>query len=84
MGVINLSPHSFYQALPNHDEALKKAEQMVLDGVDIIDVGVGVVDIGAGIGIDVDVGVGVVGSEEERGIGAGLIDTDAAFVLNSR
>ena len=39
MGVINLSPHSFYQALPNHDEALKKAEQMVLDGVDIIDVG---------------------------------------------
>ncbi|OGT33591.1 MAG: dihydropteroate synthase [Gammaproteobacteria bacterium RIFCSPHIGHO2_02_FULL_39_13] len=39
MGVINLSAHSFYQALPHYSDALKKAEQMVCDGAGIIDVG---------------------------------------------
>lgn len=39
MGVINLSARSFYQALPNYSNALKKAEQMVCDGAGIIDVG---------------------------------------------
>lgn len=39
MGVINLSAQSFYHATPNYDHALRYAEQMVLDGADILDVG---------------------------------------------
>lgn len=39
MGVINLSPQSFYHATPNYDDALKLAEQMILDGADIVDIG---------------------------------------------
>lgn len=39
MGVINLSPNSFYQSLPQYSDALKKAVQMVADGALIIDVG---------------------------------------------
>ena len=39
MGIINLSPRSFYNAMPNDSDALKKAEEMVRDGAGIIDVG---------------------------------------------
>lgn len=39
MGVINLSPNSFYQALPVHAMALEKAEAMIEAGAAIIDVG---------------------------------------------
>lgn len=39
MGIINLSRDSFYQSLPNYDDALKKSEQMCRDGADIIDIG---------------------------------------------
>ncbi len=39
MGVINLSPHSFYNSLPDFSDALKKAEEMMLQGALIIDVG---------------------------------------------
>ncbi|MCX7120996.1 MAG: dihydropteroate synthase [Gammaproteobacteria bacterium] len=38
MGIINLSPDSFFQSL-NYSNALKKAEQMAIDGASIIDVG---------------------------------------------
>ena len=39
MGVINMSPDSFYRPYSSHDEILKIVEQMVESGVDIIDVG---------------------------------------------
>ena len=39
MGIINLSPDSFYLATPHSDDALKKAETMALQGAAIIDVG---------------------------------------------
>lgn len=39
MGIINLSPHSFYQALPTFSDALQKSIEMVAQGADIIDVG---------------------------------------------
>jgi len=39
MGILNLSAHSFYQAIPNYSDALKKAEEMIADGAKIIDVG---------------------------------------------
>ncbi|MCX7125612.1 MAG: dihydropteroate synthase [Gammaproteobacteria bacterium] len=39
MGIINLSRCSFYNAIPNYSDALKKAEEMVRDGAAIIDVG---------------------------------------------
>ncbi len=39
MGIINLSPQSFYHATPTYDDALRCAEQMVLDGADILDIG---------------------------------------------
>ncbi|OGT43383.1 MAG: dihydropteroate synthase [Gammaproteobacteria bacterium RIFCSPHIGHO2_12_FULL_40_19] len=39
MGIINLSPDSFYQASPNFVDALKKAEAMVMQGAAMIDVG---------------------------------------------
>jgi len=39
MGVINCSPNSFYQAIATQQQVLELAEQMVADGVDIIDIG---------------------------------------------
>ena len=39
MGIINGSPNSFYQTALQVDAVLSLAEQMVIDGVDIIDVG---------------------------------------------
>jgi dihydropteroate synthase len=39
MGIINLSPQSFYHATPNYDDALRLAEQMSQDGADILDIG---------------------------------------------
>lgn len=39
MGIVNLSPQSFYHATPNYDDALRLAEQMVLEGADILDIG---------------------------------------------
>lgn len=39
MGIINLSSDSFYQAIPNYSDALKKVIAMQADGADIIDVG---------------------------------------------
>ena len=40
MGIINLSPDSFSgDGCTSVDEAMRKASQMVEDGVDIIDVG---------------------------------------------
>jgi dihydropteroate synthase len=39
MGVINMSPDSFYRPYSSHDEILTTIEKMVASGVDIIDVG---------------------------------------------
>ncbi len=39
MGILNLSPHSFYKPCKNLDDAIALAAQMVSEGVDIIDVG---------------------------------------------
>lgn len=39
MGIINVSPHSFFQALPNFSDALKMAENMIEQGASIIDIG---------------------------------------------
>jgi dihydropteroate synthase len=39
MGVINVSPNSFYQSVNSIDAALRLAESMVFDGATIIDVG---------------------------------------------
>lgn len=39
MGVINVSPNSFYHPVSDVDGALREAEAMVVAGVDIIDVG---------------------------------------------
>ncbi|MCS7214426.1 MAG: dihydropteroate synthase [Candidatus Calescibacterium sp.] len=39
MGILNVSPDSFYVGYSDYNEALKVAEKMVLDGADIIDVG---------------------------------------------
>lgn len=39
MGIINLSPDSFYQPTSYFDAALKKADKMVSEGASIIDVG---------------------------------------------
>ena len=39
MGILNLSPLSFYNAIPNYDDALKKAERMTQEGAAILDVG---------------------------------------------
>ncbi len=39
MGVINMSPDSFYRPYSSHDEILKTVEGMVNSGVNIIDVG---------------------------------------------
>ena len=39
MGIINVSPDSFYQASPNFSDALNKAIAMVAEGAAIIDVG---------------------------------------------
>lgn len=39
MGIINLSPDSFYQASPTFSDALKKSIEMVSEGADMIDVG---------------------------------------------
>lgn len=39
MGIINLSPNSFYNACTNLDEALHLAERMVAEGADILDMG---------------------------------------------
>ena len=39
MGVINVSPQSFYQPVDSIDAALRAAESMVLDGASIVDIG---------------------------------------------
>ena len=39
MGVLNITPDSFYASSRYQDQWLKAAEQMVLDGADILDVG---------------------------------------------
>lgn len=39
MGVINLSPHSFYHSQPQQNQALKAAERLLAAGADILDVG---------------------------------------------
>ena len=41
MGVLNLTPDSFYSTsrVNSESEYIKKIDQMVLDGVDIIDLG---------------------------------------------
>ncbi|MBS0351139.1 MAG: dihydropteroate synthase [Proteobacteria bacterium] len=39
MGVINLSPDSFYQPYCSHDEILHAIERMIISGADIIDIG---------------------------------------------
>ncbi|HEX7847963.1 MAG TPA: dihydropteroate synthase [Chitinophagaceae bacterium] len=41
MGIINVTPDSFYSGsrFANNDELLKKAEQMLKDGADILDIG---------------------------------------------
>ena len=39
MGIINLSPNSFYNACHSLDEALHLAERMVQEGADILDIG---------------------------------------------
>lgn len=39
MGILNVSPDSFYVGYSDYNEALKVAEKMVLEGADIIDVG---------------------------------------------
>jgi len=39
MGIINLSPLSFYCATPTYDDALRYAEKMMLEGADILDIG---------------------------------------------
>ena len=39
MGVINVSPNSFFAATPEISYALRQVEQMVQAGVDIVDVG---------------------------------------------
>jgi dihydropteroate synthase len=40
MGIINVTPDSFYSgSRVNEDELLKKVEEMIKDGVDIIDIG---------------------------------------------
>ena len=41
MGILNVTPDSFYDGgvYSNENEILKQAEKMILDGVDIIDIG---------------------------------------------
>jgi dihydropteroate synthase len=39
MGIVNLSPQSFYSPTPHFSDALKQAEKMVQEGAEIIDVG---------------------------------------------
>lgn len=41
MGILNITPDSFYEGsrLENAEEALKKAEQMIDEGVDFLDIG---------------------------------------------
>ncbi len=39
MGVINMSPNSFYQPCDNLAQGLAKAEQMIAEGADMLDIG---------------------------------------------
>ena len=39
MGIINVSPDSFYESCSSVDEAMMLAEKMIMEGVDFIDVG---------------------------------------------
>ena len=39
MGILNVTPDSFSDGYPRHDEAISHAKELISDGADIIDVG---------------------------------------------